>query len=192
MIKLKSLFLWNAFLLLINRLFQKIKTSIFIIYKEKRKKLFRLPFLLHNIFFGIFLVFVYLFQTYFHICCYHILSLYFFTCWIIFYIYILLALAIFLCYFHSIVLFAQIVFLHFFDNKYSFFYILKNVYNNPLYFIKLEFFNMLIASSLLLYQKRILKSLPVTETIAMTNITLFWCICLININSFWRVYAIIF
>ena len=108
------LFLWNAFF----NIDQKSNLFVPFLYhiKKLRWKMFTLSFLLYNNFFDIILVFYFL-QTYFDIYLFHIFFFHFLFCQIILYIYFLLAVAIFLCYFHSILLLELIVSLNFFDNK---------------------------------------------------------------------------
>ena len=79
-------------------------------YKLKKKEL------LYN-FFDILLVFIFSLQTYYGICFFHILFLYFFLLQITLCVYFLLFLLIILCYFHSNLLLCLKSLLWFFDNK---------------------------------------------------------------------------
>ena len=74
-------------------------------------------FLASRYFFYILLAFVSFLQTYYDICFFHILSLYFFLLQIILYIYFLLFLLIILCYFHTNLLLCLVSHLCFFHNK---------------------------------------------------------------------------
>ena len=109
------------------------------------------------IFFDIPLVFVSFLQAY-RICFFHTLSFCFFVLQVSFCINPLLALLIFLYYFYNNLLLYLVSHLCFFDNKFShsFFIYSKKNYKTPFLSIKLELFIMLIASSLLIYQKLIL------------------------------------
>ena len=79
---------------------------------------------------------------------------YFFSLLIILYIYFLPFLLIFLCYFCNNLLPYLKLFLYFFPNKLSHsIFILRKYYNDPFFSFRLEFFIMLIALSLLIYQK---------------------------------------
>ena len=111
-------------------------------------------------FFDILLVLVSFLQTYYDICFFHILSFCFFLIQISFCIYLLLAVLIFLYCSDNLLLFLNLLLylvshLCFFDNKFShsFFIYSKKNYKTPFLSIKLELFIMLIASSLLIYQK---------------------------------------
>ena len=87
-------------------------------------------------------------QTYYDICFFHILSLYFFLLQIILCICFLLFLLIILCYFHSNRLLYFISHLYFFHNK-----LFHSSFIYPVFSFKLELFIIHIASSLLIYQK---------------------------------------
>ena len=104
------LFLWNAFF----NIDQKSNLFVPFLYhiKKLRWKMFTLSFLLYNNFFDIILVFLFSSDIF-----WYLFVPYFLFCQIILYIYFLLALAIFLCCFHSILLLELIVSLNFFDNK---------------------------------------------------------------------------
>ena len=130
------------------------------------KKLFHYYILRLFSFIIIFLIFFSLFSSLQKSCdiyFFHILFLIFFLLQTSFCIYLLLIPLIYLYYFYNNLLLCLTPHLGFFDNKlnhyfqwnciHSFLYIAKKSYKIPLLSTKLEPFTMLIASSLLIYQK---------------------------------------
>ena len=115
-------------------------------------------------FFVILLIFASFLQTYYNTYLSRILSFCFYLLQISFYIYLFLALLIFIYYFYNNLLLYLVLFLCFFDNKwcYSFFIynekqkLIKQNYKTLILSFRLELFIMLIASFLLIYQKLIL------------------------------------
>ena len=135
--------------------------SMFSTMKRKKVKFFILIFLSRGNFFDILLVFISVLQIHYSICFFHILAFYFYLLQVNFYNYLLLALLtfffiVFIIIFHSIQYHVSISLI--ISCVTHFLYIVKKNknYKTLILSIKLELFVMLIASSLFIYQKRIL------------------------------------